>query len=105
MNPLKEKIKDISSHWDHLPKSTFNDEEFLLLHIMEDTYYYFEGYGCDEKGDVYLLIYKSDNCRGRCILEHVAYLAGIDEELFPNEISTILTELIELPDPVEYQDF
>lgn len=65
----------VKKHWDELPKSNFNDEKMVIIkEIRNDNegwgHHNYEGYGIDEKGDLYWCYSSGCSCNGSCGTDH-----------------------------------
>lgn len=65
----------VQQHWDTLPKSTFNDEEVVIVredHNNNEGYghHSYAGFGIDRKGLVYFCFSSGCSCDGSCGLKH-----------------------------------
>lgn len=84
-------LEYVKQNYETLPKSTFNDEEVVLVQSMYDSNegwgnHSYSGYGVDQEGKMYLCYSSGCSCNGSCDINHEEDTKKfeIDPAQFPN---------------------
>jgi hypothetical protein len=65
----------VKNNWDTLPKSTFNEDELVIVHEIRNSdegygHHSYEGVGVDRAGNVCWAYSSGCSCEGTCGVEH-----------------------------------